>query len=102
MHRSEEFKVGLSEGMAIAIAVLTRSLKDVKGFDIEQFHKDLVIAEQATEVSMGIESGTLSTFNAMVSSYQMQGVRISLDACKGGGIATFALQKLDEASKDPK
>lgn len=101
MHRSEEFKVGMSEGIAIAIAVLTRSLKDVKGFDIEQFHSDLALAEQATEVSMGIESGVLSTFNAMVASYQMQGVRVSLDACKGRGIATLAIQKLDEASKSP-
>ncbi|WP_414503099.1 hypothetical protein [Zymobacter sp. IVIA_5232.4 C2] len=101
MHRSEEFKVGMSEGVAIAIAVLTRSLKNVKGFDIAKFHSDLALAEKATEASMGIESGVLSTFNAMVASYQMQGVRVSLDACKGQGIATLAIQKLDEASKGP-
>ena len=69
----------------------------MKGFDIEQFHNDLVTAEKAIEVSMGIKTGVLSMFNGMVSAYQVQGVRISLDVCKGAGIATSATQKINES-----
>lgn len=96
MHRSDEFKIGLNEGLAIAVAVLARRLKSVPGFDFEGFQHDLSFVEQVTEEMMVENRAVQSTLNSMIATYQMHGMRLSLEACKGGGISFKPLQQLDE------
>ena len=96
MHRSDEFKIGLNEGLAIAIAVLARRLKNVPGFDFEQFQQDLTFVEQTTEETMVENRAGQSILNSMIASYQMHGVRLALEACKGGGISFIPLKKLED------
>lgn len=101
MHRSDEFKIGLNEGLAIAIAVLARRLKDVPGFDFEQFQQDLSFVEQTTEETMVENRAGQSILNSMIASYQMHGVRLALEACKGGGISFMPLKKLEDHEHPP-
>ena len=96
MHRSDEFKIGLNEGLAIAIAVLARRLKDVPGFDLEKFQEELTFVEEVAE-DMSVEERTgQSILNSLIATYQLHGVRLALDACKGGGVSSMPLKKLDE------